>query len=99
VKKRLKPFEVQELAKDQAGNAETTGNANLDDRLAEEEEMRMMEENPENSENEGGKQSEEEEEATMPVPQVRLGPDGEILLDEKSLVIVYYLVCKNILYN
>ncbi|XP_046444182.1 transcription factor TFIIIB component B'' homolog [Daphnia pulex] len=85
LKKRLKPFEVQELAKDQAGNAETTGNANLDDRLAEEEEMRMMEENPENSENEGGKQSEEEEEATM--PQVRLGPDGEILLDEKSLVI------------
>jgi hypothetical protein len=99
LKKRLKPFEVQELAKDQAGNAETTGNANLDDRLAEEEEMRMMEENPENSENEGGKQSEEEVEDVMPVPQVRLGPDGEILLDEKSFVIVYYLVCKNILYN
>ncbi len=96
---RLKPFEVEELAKEnQAGKVESTGNAILDDRLAEEEEMRMIEENPENAQNEGEKQSEEEdeeEEDAMPVPQVRLGPDGEIILDEKSLVIVHDLLCKN----
>lgn len=90
---RLRPFEVEELAKEnQADEIESTGNAILDERLAEEEEMRMMEENPENAKNEGDKQPEEEEneedeeEDAMPVPQVRLGPDGEIILDEKSLV-------------
>jgi transcription factor TFIIIB component B'' len=97
---RLKPFEVEEIAKEsQVANVESTGNAILDDKLAEEDEMRMIEEN---AVKEGEKQSEEEdaeEEDAMPVPQVRLGPDGEIILDEKSLVIVYYLVCKKKLYN
>jgi len=102
---RLKPFEVEELAKEnQAENIESTGNAILDERLAEEEEMRMIEENPENAKNEGEKQSEEEEEDddeedAMPVPQVRLGPDGEIILDEKSLVMVHDLVMIRIFFN
>jgi transcription factor TFIIIB component B'' len=102
LQKRLRPFEVEEIAKEsQVANVESTGNAILDDKLAEEDEMRMIEEN---AEKEGEKQSEEEdaeeEDAdAMPVPQVRLGPDGEIILDEKSLVIVDYLDCKKKLYN
>ena len=93
---RLKPFEVEELAKEsQADKIESTGNTILDERLAEEEEMRMMEENPENAKNEEDEQPEEDEEDAMPVPQVRLGPDGEIILDEKSLVIMRNVVCTN----
>lgn len=30
--------------------------------------------------------AEEEENMAMPVPQVKVGPDGQIILDEKSLV-------------
>lgn len=30
--------------------------------------------------------AEEEEDMAMPVPQVKVGPDGQIILDEKSLV-------------
>ncbi len=93
---RLKPFEVEELSKESRGeNDESTGNAILDDRLAEEEELRRIEENPEKQ----SEEEDEEEEDAMPVPQVRLGQDGEIILDEKSLVIVHYLVCRNKLYN
>lgn len=28
----------------------------------------------------------EEEEVAMPVPQVKVGPDGQIIIDEQSLV-------------
>jgi hypothetical protein len=30
--------------------------------------------------------AEEEDNMAMPVPQVKVGPDGQIILDEKSLV-------------
>jgi hypothetical protein len=30
--------------------------------------------------------AEEEDNIAMPVPQVKVGPDGQIILDEKSLV-------------
>ncbi|KAK4022250.1 hypothetical protein OUZ56_007729 [Daphnia magna] len=100
---RLKPYEVEALSQEnQAEREESTGNVILDERLAEEEEMRQNEENPQSEINEEDKQpeeseedkqiaeveeGEEEEEDAMPVPQVRLGPDGEIILDERSLVI------------
>lgn len=101
---RLKPYEVEALSQEnQAEREESTGNVILDERLAEEEEMRQNEENPQSEINEEDKQpeeseedkqiaeveegEEEEEEDAMPVPQVRLGPDGEIILDERSLVI------------
>ncbi|KAI9555287.1 hypothetical protein GHT06_017802 [Daphnia sinensis] len=102
---RLKPYEVEALSlENQAEREETTGNTILDERLAEEEEMRQIEDNPQTEINDEDKQpdetdedkqiadvevveEEEEEEDAMPVPQVRLGPDGEIILDERSLVI------------
>jgi hypothetical protein len=39
-------------------------------------------ENNKNDEHE----AEEEDNMAMPVPQVKVGPDGQIILDEKSLV-------------
>ena len=99
---RLKPFEVEALAKEnQADKSESTGNYILDEKLAEEEEMRRMEENPEND-NEGDEQLEkvededDEEEDAMPVPQVRLDANGFIILDETTLVRMQNLVCNRI---
>ena len=85
----------------QADKSESTGNYILDEKLAEEEEMRRMEENPEN-ENEGDEQpekvedEEDEEEDAMPVPQVRLDANGHIILDETTLVRMQNLVCNRI---
>ncbi|EFX74719.1 hypothetical protein DAPPUDRAFT_108614 [Daphnia pulex] len=77
------PFEVAELSKKSQAvlHAQSTRNAILDDRLAEEDVMIRIE----------GNQDNEEEGSAMPVPQVCLGLHGEIILDEKSLVIVHYL--------
>lgn len=87
---RLKPYEVEALAiENKTAPKETTGNSIVDELLAEEEEMRQIEENPDiiidKKEKEVEVEDDEEEEA-MPVPQVRLGPDGEIILDDQSLV-------------
>jgi hypothetical protein len=38
-------------------------------------------------------EEEEEEDMAMPVPQVKVGPDGQIILDEKSLVGHFFLLC------
>lgn len=35
-------------------------------------------------------EEEGEEDMAMPVPQVKVGPDGQIILDEKSLVGFFY---------
>ena len=85
---RLKPYEVEALAIQDNINPNDAGNTILDELLAEEEEMRAIEENPEGDKNKVEKQQEEEEdeEESMPVPQVRLGPDGEIILDDQTLV-------------
>ncbi|EFX63645.1 hypothetical protein DAPPUDRAFT_335234 [Daphnia pulex] len=71
------PFEVAELSKKSQAvlHAQSTRNAILDDRLAEEDVMIRIE----------GNQDNEEEGSAMPVPQVCLGLHGEIILDEKSL--------------
>ncbi|KAI9552251.1 hypothetical protein GHT06_022613 [Daphnia sinensis] len=102
LKMRLKPYEVEALSLgNQAVREESIGNTILDERLAEEEEMCQNEDNPRTEINEEDKQQEEtdedkqivdvveeeEEEDAMPVPQLCLGPDGEIVLDEQSLVI------------
>jgi hypothetical protein len=36
--------------------------------------------------------ADEEEDMAMPVPQVKVGPDGQIILDEKSLVGQFFTV-------
>ncbi|KZS10145.1 Uncharacterized protein APZ42_025461 [Daphnia magna] len=86
---RLKPYEVEALSlENQAEREESTGNAILDERLAEEEEMSQNENNPQTEINYEDKQpdeadedkqigdvekvEEEEEEDAMPVPQVCL---------------------------
>lgn len=92
---RLKPYEVEALANEnKAIPKETTDNPILDELLAEEEEMRQIEENPDIVINKEEKEveveeDEDEEDEAMPVPQVRLGPDGEIILDDQSLVIKF----------
>lgn len=65
---------------------------NLDDK--EEQEERLNEEQvdepsaPDDTQKDKSEgQEEEEEDIAMPVPQVKVGPDGQIILDEKSLVI------------
>ncbi|KAK4037244.1 hypothetical protein OUZ56_029281 [Daphnia magna] len=84
---RLKPYEVEALSlENQAEREESTGNAILDERLAEEEEMSQNENNPQTEINYEDKQpdeadedkqigdvekvEEEEEEDAMPVPQI-----------------------------
>ncbi|EFX64268.1 hypothetical protein DAPPUDRAFT_118337 [Daphnia pulex] len=81
---RPKPFEVKVLSKESKVvlNAQSTKNTILDDRLIEENELRMIE-----TENQSKEEVAEDEEGAMPVPQVCLGPDGRIILDEKSLLI------------
>ena len=88
---RLKPYEVEALANENKSNVEEiSDNPILDDLLAEEEEMRQIEENPDSVIDKEKKEVEAEDDEqgeAMPVPQVRLGPDGEIILDDQSLVI------------
>ena len=80
-------------------------NSLLEERLAEEnEENRLMEEfrrkaegaEPSEEGKENQKHEEEEEDdddaGAMPVPQVRLGPNGEIILDEQSLVNITIII-------
>ena len=68
----------------------------LEERIAEEEEeRRLMEENTiseEVNKEEGTDkhgEGDDEEDSDMPVPQVRIGPNGEIILDEQSLVSIF----------
>jgi transcription factor TFIIIB component B'' len=81
---RPKPFEVKVLSKESkvVRTAQSTRNTILDDRLIEENELRMIE-----TENQSKEEVAGDEEGAMPVPQVCLGPHGRIILDEKSLVI------------
>lgn len=98
---RLKPYEVEELAKFNQldGMEEVTNNTLLDERLAEEEEMRRGEEAPSEPKdaldfppsNEG--EHIEQEENAMPAPQLRLAPDGvTLIVDERSLVKQFEIV-------
>lgn len=100
---RLKPYELEALSKEdktEENKEESTGNAILDDLLAEEEEIRLDEETPVNKEEiqpSKVEESCEEEEEAMPVPQVRLGPDGEIILDDQSLVfLIFFYKIQNV---
>jgi transcription factor TFIIIB component B'' len=56
----------------------------VDEPVAEEQVKRPMTEG-ENKKNDKNA-AEEEDSMAMPVPQVKVGPDGQIVLDEKSLV-------------
>lgn len=40
-------------------------------------------------------EEDEDDPSTMPVPQVKVGPDGQLIIDEKSLVIEQTFVKKN----
>ncbi|KAJ9589314.1 hypothetical protein L9F63_017473, partial [Diploptera punctata] len=42
---------------------------------------------PDDIQKDTNEDQEQEEDIAMPVPQVKVGPDGQIILDEKSLVI------------
>ena len=44
------------------------------------------------SENKENKEDEEEEEPAVPVPRVKVGPDGRIVIDEQSLVSAFRTV-------
>jgi hypothetical protein len=75
---------------------DTDSNYILEERIAEEEEeRRLMEENMISEEgnkeevNDNHGEGDDEEDSAMPVPQVRIGPNGEIVLDEQSLVSIF----------
>lgn len=95
IQMRLKPYEIEALAKEnQEMDAEaTTGNPILDEMLAEEDEIRRDEERLAAGLDEGSKadksaeEEDRQEDDLIPAPQVRVGPDGEIILDDRSLVI------------
>merc|ERR1712137_759579 len=62
----------------------------LQEKLNEEEEMTKMDEQlaeKDTADSQQKNDEEEEEEEDMPAPQVRLGPDGQIIIDDRSLVI------------
>ena len=82
---RLKPYEQEANAKKNREVEESTGNPLLDEMLAEEDEMRQDEENMANG-NKSNEVVDHEDDDLMPAPQVRVGPDGEIILDDRSLV-------------
>lgn len=82
---RFKPYDIWALTTKKKINLNNASNI-LDELLANKE-KRAMEENTEGDKNkEKGKQQEENEEESMPVPQVRLGSDGEIIIYNQSLV-------------
>lgn len=99
---RLKPYEIEAMALDSKDPIkETSENPLLEEMLAEEEEIRNMEGKPDSgSDQEKGdkvvveekveEEQEEDEDEAMPVPQVRLGPDGEIVIDDQSLVSILH---------
>jgi len=61
----------------------------LQEKLNEEEEMTKMDEQlaeKDTADSQQKNDEEEEEEEDMPAPQVRLGPDGQIIIDDRSLV-------------
>lgn len=98
---RLKPYEVAALAKEKENSKEQVGDGAdiVGEQLAEEEEMRCLETGQAEEEvlndetkNEEQEESEDSDEGAMPVPQIRIGPDGEIILDDKSLVIYTCIV-------
>jgi transcription factor TFIIIB component B'' len=59
----------------------------IEERLAEEQadEPAAVAQDKQNDKN-TAEEEEEEDDTAMPVPQVKVGPDGQIVLDEKSLV-------------
>ena len=61
----------------------------LEERLNEEAEMRDMDENMAQKDSESEKENpeDEEDEVAIPAPQVRLGIDGQIIIDDQSLVL------------
>lgn len=90
---RLKPYEVEALAKSNRMNKkeESTDNPILDSMLAEEDEMLRDEAAIANADEDKHLEDkkddeEEEEEDAMPAPQVRF-VNGEIVIDDRSLVI------------
>jgi len=89
---RRRTFESEAVSKKGRDDA----NMILEDRLNEEEEMSRMDEPSAEKDvaneqvivtGEPVEEVDEEDEGAMPAPQVRLGPDGQIILDDMSLVI------------
>ena len=82
---RRRTFESEAVSKKDREDA----NLLLEERLNEEEEMSKIDEHsaekdvPDSHLN---NVAEEDDDACMPAPQVRLGPDGQIIIDDRSLV-------------
>jgi hypothetical protein len=58
----------------------------IEERLAEEQVDQPAAEGEDKQNDKNTAEEVEEEDMAMPVPQVKVGPDGQIILDEKSLV-------------
>ena len=93
---RRRTFESEAVSKKGRDDA----NMILEDRLNEEEEMSRMDEPSAEKDvaneqvivtGEPVEEVDEEDEGAMPAPQVRLGPDGQIILDDMSLVLKLFI--------
>ncbi|XP_069681897.1 nucleolar protein dao-5 [Periplaneta americana] len=79
------PMKYSDQTSETSKNSQSQPDAEhiVEERLSEE----QVDEPTAQGENTQNDEEEEEENMAMPVPQVKVGPDGQIILDEKSLVI------------